>query len=110
MDNIILALRKRTFKPFLTFQMLLVALTRVPLSKNIRVLNLLPGENLGYLQNLTYDEDLEIWLAGFNEEGIWSKDLSIKYFKKNTDASMAQIKISFDKKFLKLLSKICINF
>ena len=65
--------------------MLLMALTRVVDGDNMRILNLLENENLDYLKSLSYNEDLEIWLNGFDTEGNWKAELSKMYLenKKN---------------------------
>ena len=60
--------------------MLLVALSRVSQGNDIRILPLIDKNGLDYLMRLKYDEDLEIWMAGFDEETrMWSKERSIEF-------------------------------
>ena len=82
LNEVILCIRKRCFKPSLTFNMLLMALTRVVNGDNMRILNVLENENLDYLKSLSYNEDLEIWLNGFDEKGNWNAELSKQHFRK----------------------------
>ena len=76
LQQLILDLNQRTFNPKITFNMLLVGLSRVRSGTDFRILPLQPGSSLGYLQDLTPDLDLLQWLAGFNSEGVWSTQLA----------------------------------
>ena len=76
LNKVILELNKRPFQPSLTFNMLLVALSRVKSREGIRIVKLRTGNNLDYLKQLKRDSDLRIWLAGFDQNGIWNAGVS----------------------------------
>lgn len=69
-NKISLQLNKRPFTPNINFFSLLVALSRVTKSENIRLMPLHPGENsnLSYLANLVPPEDLLKWESFFEED------------------------------------------
>jgi len=78
--KIILALNKRPFKPHITYTMLLVALSRVSKGDDIRILPLQEENGLDYLMKLKYDEDLEIWMEGFDPNTRrWDSKRSIEF-------------------------------
>ena len=39
-----------------------------------------PGSDIQYLKKLKPDENLETWLRGFNNNGIWDKKLCKEFF------------------------------
>ena len=98
LNEVILCIRKRCFKPSLTFNMLLMALTRVVNGDNMRILNVLENENLDYLKSLSYNEDLEIWLNGFDEEGNWNAELSKNYLQNKRNKLKEEIKCTMKKR------------
>ena len=68
-DKIILQLNKRSFVPYLIFNMLYVALSRVRKGADIRLMPPHPNNSsLDYLANLKPNEDLLTWLDAFDED------------------------------------------
>ena len=74
-DYMLIELNERKFHPFITFNMLLVLLSRVRTGNNLKILPLLNGkQSLDYLRKLRPDPDIAIWRKGFDENGVWSHD------------------------------------
>ena len=69
--RLILELNPRPFLPHLSFSMLLVALSRVRNSQDIRILPMHAGANLSYLYKLKPDHRLALWQAGY-QGGRWA--------------------------------------
>jgi len=76
LNKVILELNQRPFRPPLTFNMLLVALSRVKSREGIRIVKLAPGKDLKYLIELKRDPDLRTWMAGFDQKGKWNPKIS----------------------------------
>ena len=92
--KIILALNKRPFKPHMTYTMLLVALARVCKGDDIRILPLLEENGLDYLMKLKYDEDLEIWMAGFDPNTrLWDPKRRIEFCRRKRSDCKKSIKM-----------------
>jgi hypothetical protein len=79
LPRIILDLNNRPFKPQITFNMLLVGLSRVTSGQNFRILPLQPNASLEYLTNLKPDPLLSVWMAGFDTNGIWHANLATEH-------------------------------
>ena len=72
-DYMLIELNERKFHPPITFNMLLVLLSRVRTGNNLKILPLLNGkQSLDYLRKLKPDPDISIWLKGFDEKGAWN--------------------------------------
>lgn len=68
-SKIILQLNKRPFMPKITFNSLLVSLSRVSRGDNIRLMPIHPGgENLSYLSKLEPPKELSEWLSFFDPD------------------------------------------
>ncbi len=68
-DKIIIQLNKRNFMPYVTFNMLYVALSRVRNSGSIRLIPPQPSNpSLDYLGKLRPSEDLLTWLEAFEDD------------------------------------------
>ena len=73
--KIILELNQRPFKPSISYNMFLVALSRVATGNDFRILRPVNGIlGLRYLQKLQPDPDLALWLSGYDEHGVWSEE------------------------------------
>ena len=70
--NIILELNPRPFPPRITFNMLLVAISRVLHGDGLRILRLKAGETLDDLRKLKPDPNLAVWMANFDSAGWWT--------------------------------------
>ena len=74
-NKIILQLNKRPFIPKITFCSLLVALSRVSRSEDIRLMPLHPGgSDFSYLSKLEPPEELTEWMSFFVEDDSGSGD------------------------------------
>ena len=77
-SKIILQLNKRPFVPKITFNSLLVSLSRVSRGENIRLMPIHPGsEDLSYLSKLEPPKELSEWLSFFVKDNsgvgeIWN--------------------------------------
>lgn len=72
-NRLIIDLNPRPFFPKINFHGLYVALSRVKLGGNLRILQLQPTtHDLSYLLQLKPAEYLTEWLAGFDNNGCWS--------------------------------------
>ena len=74
---LILSIYKRGCAPEISLMALLVALSRVREGRNVRLLP--PHANAGltpfaHLRNLRSSENFRIWIAGFDDNGIWSAE------------------------------------
>ena len=74
---LILSIYKRGCPPEISLMALLVALSRVREGRNVRLLP--PHANAGltpfaHLRNLRSSENFRIWIAGFDDNGIWSAE------------------------------------
>ena len=79
-DYMLIELNERKFHPPITFNMLLVLLSRVRTGNNLKILPLLNGkQSLDYLRKLKPDPDISIWLKGFDENGVWNHNRA-RYF------------------------------
>ena len=73
--KIILELNQRPFKPCISYNMFLVALSRVASGDDFRILRPVNGIlGLRYLQKLQPDPDLALWLSGYDEHGVWCEE------------------------------------
>ena len=79
LPKLIIQLNERPFLPHLTYNGLLVALSRVKLRKDLRILPITSGTDLQYLKKLSPDPNLQIWLRGYDSNGIWSKNKSKEF-------------------------------
>ncbi len=78
---LILNLYKRGCTPEVTLKSLLVGLTRVRESRNVRLLP--PPANSGptplaHLLNLKSDDDFRVWMAGYDDSGMWSPERALQ--------------------------------
>lgn len=79
-ERLIIDLNPRPFLPKINFHGLYVALSRVKLCNNLRLLRLhSTTRDLSYLQHLKPAEYLTDWLSGFDERGNWSAPSSINF-------------------------------
>jgi len=69
--RIILDLNFRPFSPRITFEMVLVALSRVRNRDQIRIMPLSQRGTLSYLKKLSPDPDLLAWFSRYNGKGNW---------------------------------------
>ena len=78
-DRLIIDLNPRPFIPKINFHGLYVALSRVKLGRNLRILQLhQTTRDLSYLLKLEPSKFLNEWLAGFNNNGCWTAETSKK--------------------------------
>jgi hypothetical protein len=71
-NKLILQLNERRFLPKVTFNALLVALTRVTHGNGLRIMPLEKDDSLDYLMKLHPDKDLRVYMSGF-EPGVGNK-------------------------------------
>lgn len=81
MQKIILELNHRPFVPNITYNMLVVALSRVNTGKDMAIMKIPNGENgLEYLKKLKPDTQLITWLKGIDSKsGLWTEDICRKF-------------------------------
>ena len=102
----IIELNERCFQPYLTFNMLLVALSRTETLKNMRIMPISPGKNLKYLEKLKPDPLLGTWFSGFENNKTWNLEKALIHYnnqkitktleKKETQKTKNKNKISND--------------
>jgi uncharacterized protein VirK/YbjX len=80
MPKLIIELNQRPFPPSITYNALLVALSRVTKRSDLRIMPIKPGSDLLYLQKLKPDINLKLWLSSFDNEGIWRIHLCEEYY------------------------------
>jgi hypothetical protein len=77
LERLVLDLSKPVYAPHHTFEMVLVAASRVRQGAHVRVLN--PG--WAHLSELQADIRVRAWLAGFNEAGgLWNRDRAMEEY------------------------------
>lgn len=60
----------------LSFEKLNVALSRVKTRNDIRLMPVLPGQNLDHIYSLRPDPRMLVWRAGFGPDGMWDPERS----------------------------------
>lgn len=109
--KIIIDLNKRAFQPgenelsfenydlflsfiiAITFEALLVGLSRVSSGDNFRVLPLQPGQTWTHLTQLKPNEELRSWLSGFDSQGDWDRSRVIPIERPNKRKNASGYKI-----------------
>lgn len=74
LPKLIIQLNERPFLPPITYNGLLVALSRVKFRPDLRIMPINSGNDILYLKKLAPDENLQVWLGGYNCDGDWSKE------------------------------------
>lgn len=105
MPKIIIELNQRPFPPSITYNGLLVALSRITKRSDLRIMPIKSGTDILYLKKLKPDINLKIWLSGFTKDGIWKKQLCIDYYKHiHDDLNITKNKIKNKKPYSKKLT------
>jgi hypothetical protein len=90
MPKLIIELNERPFPPSITYNGLLVALSRVTKRSDLRIMPIKSGCDILYLKKLKPDINLKIWLGGFDNEGNWKRHLCKEFYDhitKNTNCT-----------------------
>ena len=80
LPKLIIQLNERPFSPHITYNGFLVALSRVKFRSDLRIMPINSGNDLLYLKKLAPDENLQVWLGGYNSDGDWSKEKCKEFY------------------------------
>ena len=76
-ERVIIDINKRTFKPAWCFEMFLVAISRIERAQGLHLFPLAGGfKSLDFLTKFERNIYLQIWLSGFDDNGMWSTELA----------------------------------
>jgi hypothetical protein len=76
-DRLIVNLNQPPQPPFLSFESVYVALTRVRRGDHVRLVRPPPGKDLGHLLQLRARQTTTHWLAGFDAAGTWHRQRAL---------------------------------
>jgi Viral (Superfamily 1) RNA helicase len=100
LPKLIIQLNERPFLPPITYNGFLVALSRVKFRSDLRIMSIVPGNDILYLKKLAPDDNLQVWLGGYNSDGNWSKARCKEFYdhKKSLSSKIKQEKNKSNKK------------